>query len=363
MKKVLFVASVARHINAFHMPYIKWFKSQGFIVDAATSEDENIQLLDHHYNISIERNPINKKNINAYTQLSKIIFEGEYDIVHCHTPVASMLTRIAARKMRKKGTSVFYTAHGFHFFKGAPIFNWLIYFPIEWICSFFTDVLITINKEDFEFAKKYMHAKKVEYVPGVGIDTDRIKNVSVDRKQKREELGILPCETAVLSVGELNDNKNHETVVRAISKLSDQNLVYIICGTGEKHTYLKNLAEELGVKLILTGFRNDVVEICKACDIFAFPSYREGLPVSAMEAMYMGLPVVASDIRGVRDLIEDRKNGFLCNPFDSDTFYEKIAFLADNKKICEEMGLANKEKVKGFSMEKVLGMMKEIYNL
>ena len=363
MRKVLFVASVARHINAFHTPYLKWFKSQGFIVDAATSADENIQLSDHHYNISIERNPISKNNITAYRQLSKIISEGEYDIIHCHTPVAAMLTRLAARKIRKRGTKVFYTAHGFHFFKGANIINWLVYFPVEWISSFFTDVLITINKEDYYFAKKYMHAKKVEYVQGVGIDTDKIKNVSVDRKQKRGELGILPCETAVLSVGELNDNKNHETVIRAIGKLNYKNITYIICGTGEKDSYLKSLAEEYGVKLILMGFRNDVVEICKSCDIFVFPSKREGLPVSVMEAMAAGLPIVCSDVRGNVDLVKDGENGFLCKATDADEFAEKIRKLVDDKSLLLEMGIKGKETIQGFSLEKVIEKMYTIYGL
>ena len=361
MKKVLFVASVARHINAFHTPYIKWFKSQEFIVDAATSADEDIQLLDHHYNISIERNPINKNNINAYTQLSKMISEGEYDIIHCHTPVASIITRLAARRVRRKGTKVIYTAHGFHFFKGAPLFNWLIYFPIEWICSFFTDVLITINKEDYAFAKKYMHAKKVEYVPGVGIDTDRIKNVSVDRKRKREELGIKDDEIVVLSVGELNENKNHETVIKAISKLNNRNLVYVICGIGKKDKNLKNLAKELGVKLILTGFRNDVIEICKACDIFAFPSRREGLPVSVMEAMAAGLPVVCSNIRGNVDLVKNGENGFLCNVTDADAFSEKIRILIASRELCKEISEKNKVSIQNFGKEIVGQEMKRIY--
>lgn len=361
MKKVLFVASVARHINAFHTPYIKWFKSQGFIVDAATSADESIQILDHHYTISIERNPINKNNINAYTQLSKIIFEGEYDIVHCHTPVAAFLTRMAARKTRKKGTKVIYTAHGFHFFRGAPLINWLIYFPVEWISSFFTDILITINKEDYNFAKKYLCAKQVEYVPGVGVNTEKVDNVIVGRDAKRSEFGIKAGETVILSVGELNANKNHEAAIRAIAQLKEKNVTYLICGEGNKKEYLKSLAKELGVKLILAGHRKDIGEILKCADVFVFFSRREGLPVAVMEAMAAGLACVVSEIRGNTDLIHEGKGGYLVNSDNIMGMADAIEKLIGDKQLRQEMGEYNISALQPFVLKNVKKQMEKIY--
>ena len=180
----------------------------------------------------------------AYKTVKKLCDANAYDIIHCHSPIGSVIARLGARSARKKhGTRVIYTAHGFHFFKGAPLLNWLMYFPVEWICAHFTDTLITINREDFARAKKYMRAKKIEYVPGVGIDTEKIFSLEADRDEKRKELGIGEDEIAVLSVGELNENKNHETVLRAIGMMEGEKPTYVICGTGPKKEALTALAE------------------------------------------------------------------------------------------------------------------------
>jgi len=363
MKKVLFVASVTRHFKAFHLPYLEMFKNNGYKVEIASNGEDEVPFCNKHHQVDFQRSPLKKDNIKAYYELKKISSEENYDIIHCHTPVAAMLTRMAARKMRKKGTRVIYTAHGFHFFKGAPLKNWLIYLPFEWLCSFLTDILITINTEDFEFAKKHLHAKQTEYVHGVGIDTEKFKNIEVDREKKREELGIPKDSFAVLSVGELNDNKNHETILRAIAKIDRKDIVYVICGQGNKKEYLENLAKVLGLeeRLILAGFRKDVVEIYKCCDLFAFPSKREGLPVSVMEAMASGLPCVVSDIRGCRDLIKSGKNGFLCNPMDIEAFAKKLNELHEYSINRKNMGVCSQGIIKEFSLDKVKVEMEKVY--
>ena len=363
MKKVLMVASVTVHIKAFHLPYLELFKNNGYIVEVASNGEEKIPFCDKHHQIDFQRSPLKKDNIKSFLELKRIINEGNYDIVHCHTPVAAMLTRLAARKARKKGTRVIYTAHGFHFFKGAPLKNWLIYFPVEWVCSFFTDTLITINTEDFEFAKKHLHAKRTEYVHGVGIDTDKFKNIEVDRDKKREDLGIPKDSFAVLSVGELNDNKNHETILRAIARLDRKDIIYVICGQGNKKEYLKNLAKELGMeeRLILAGFRTDVAEIYKCCDIFAFPSLREGLGMEALESMASGLPVIGSNIHGINDYLIDNETGFKCSPLNVEAFVDLIQKLANDKGLRDRIGVNNKEYVNKFSLENSISRTKEIY--
>ncbi|MTL19379.1 glycosyltransferase, partial [Turicibacter sanguinis] len=228
-KKVLFVATVVKkHINVFHLPYLKWFQEQGFETHVAARDDFNgevcyIPHCDKHFNIPFERSPLNKNNISSYRQLTKIINKNQYEIIHCHTPIAAMLTRFAAIKARKKGTRVIYTAHGFHFFKGAPIINWLIYFPVEFICSFFTDILITINQEDYRLAKKVMKAKQVQYIAGVGVDIKKFKNTNVDRDKKRKEIGVPEDAIMLLSVGELNKNKNHEVIIEALKNINNLN--------------------------------------------------------------------------------------------------------------------------------------------
>lgn len=363
MKKVLFVASVAGHIRAFHLPYLKWFKEQNFVVDVAAGGDGEVDFTDKKYDLLIKRNPFSKDNIKAYIQLKKIIDEGNYSLIHCHTPVAAFLTRIAAQKTRKKETKVVYTAHGFHFFKGAPIINWLVYFSIEWLCSFFTDVLITINLEDYSFAKKHLHAKNIEYVPGVGINTAIVFNSVVDKTEKRRELGLPENDTVLLSVGELNDNKNHEVVIRAISELGRDDITYAICGNGKNKESLEKLAKELKIehKVHLLGFRTDVIEIYKCSDIFVFPSKREGLPVSVLEAMAAGLPCVVSKIRGNVDIIKDSSGGYLFSPDDTEKIAETIDFLAGNNALRENMGRYNMQEVCTYDIENVKKKMTDIY--
>ena len=234
-KKVLFTATVVKtHINVFHLPYLKWFKEQGYEVHVAAKNDFInepciIPNCDKHYDINFARFPFSKANIKAYKQLKKLIQENNYDIIHCHTPVAGVLTRLAAKN--NKNTTVIYTAHGFHFFKGAPLINWLIYYPVERFCAGFTDKLITINREDYERAKRFKLRKngKVYYVPGVGIDLEKIQNLKVDVKQKKAELCIQENTPVLLSVGELNKNKNHEIVLQALNKIKDKNFIYLIC--------------------------------------------------------------------------------------------------------------------------------------
>ncbi|MBE7011634.1 MAG: glycosyltransferase family 4 protein [Ruminococcaceae bacterium] len=363
MKKVLFVASIAVHIKSFHIPYLNYFKDNGYETYVATRDENGVTECDKNIKIPFERSPFKKNNFIAYRKLKKLIKSESFDIIHCHTPVAAFLTRLAARKARKKGTKVIYTAHGFHFFKGAPFLNWLIYFPVEWISSFFTDVLITMNEEDFAFAKKHLHAKRTEYVHGVGINKEKFSNSFNEKLNKRSDIAVPDDAVMLFSVGELNKNKNHEKIVRALSGINDKNIHYCIAGSGNNESYLKKIADELGVEdqLHLLGYRDDIDELLGCADIFCFPSYREGLPVSVMEAMAMGLPCVVSEIRGNKDLIENEKGGFLCNPSDVNSFKEKIKILLNDKELCKKFGEFNKEKVKIYTLDYVEKEMIKIY--
>lgn len=364
-KKVLFTATVVKtHINVFHLPYLKWFKEHGYEVHVAAKNDFInepciIPNCDKYYDIKFARFPFSKVNIKAYKQLKKLIQENNYDIIHCHTPVAGVLTRLAARD--NKNTTVIYTAHGFHFFKGAPPLNWLIYYPVERFCARFTDKLITINKEDYERAKRFSLRKngKVYYVPGVGINLEKIQNLKVDIKQKKKELGISKNMPILLSVGELNKNKNHEAVLQALSKLKDKNFIYLICGRGVLKEYLERKIQELHLenKAKLLGYRSDVIKILKTADLFIFPSKREGLPVSVIEAMAAGLPVIASNVRGNRDLIP-KENLFESEDVAALTNLIKKQLEAIENKELKKVDYANLEQ---YSLKNVLKQMTEIY--
>ena len=314
---VLYVATVVKtHIMQFHVPYLKMLKDEGWSTAVAARNDYDdpkdckIPYCDRYFDIPISRNPFEFTNIRAYKQLKKIINQGDYDIIHCHTPMGATLARLAARKARKRGTKVIYTAHGFHFYKGAPFINWLIYYPVERILAHLTDVLVTINNEDYERAKKFK-AGKIEYIPGVGIDTGKFRPDYVDKSDKRAELGLSDDSFVLLSVGELTKNKNHRLVLDALGVLKSigklDNIHYIVCGSGALYTSLELYAEALGIQehVLFLGYRYDVNEIYNASDVFVFMSYREGLPLSMIEAMASGLPIICSKIRGNIDLVED----------------------------------------------------------
>lgn len=370
--KALFVATVVKtHINVFHLPYIKMFKNSGWETavcarnDFPKKEDCVIPNCDKFYDLPFERNPFKLNNIKVLKKLLSLIKKEKYDIIHCHTPTGGVLARLVALFAGNKNTKVIYTAHGFHFYKGAPKKNWLLYYPVEWFCSFFTDTLITINKEDFEFAKRHMHAKEILYVPGVGVDTEKFKNVNCDKIEKRKELNIPENATVLLSVGELIVRKNHEIIIKALKEIDNPDIHYLIVGAGEIEDYLKKLTQEncLDKNVHFLGYRKDICEICKAADIFCFPSLQEGLPVALMEAMSVGMPVICSEIRGNTDLIENDKGGYLCKATDFSAFAERIMSLARDKTKRENMSEVNLKNVKMFDIENVKNLMRKIYGV
>ena len=356
---VVTVGGTMRFFNGFIGELIK----DGHTVDIACND--SISPVSNFYleagckihTIEVFRSPLNKRNLAAIKQLRQLVEKNKYDIVHCHTPVAAMCTRLACRKARKNGTKVFYTAHGFHFYKGAPLKNWMLYYPVEKICSHFTDVLITINQEDYVLAQKKMKAKRVEYVPGVGIDLTKFGQAAVDKSAKRKELGIPEEATLLLSVGELNENKNHETVIRAIADMP--NVHYVIAGKGSLQEHLQGVIDELNLatRVKLLGYRKDIEELCAAADVYAMPSFREGLSVALMEAMASGLPCVVSKIRGNTDLI-DEMGGALFDPHSAEDCQSAIKMLLDLD--FAQMGEYNREKIKRFSLDVVNEQMMDI---
>lgn len=373
-KQVLILASVASMIDQFNMQNIKILKEMGYKVHVAcnftegnTCSDEQIYALRiklselgvKFYQIDFKRNIIDlPQNILAFKQVHRLVNKNKYEFIHCHSPIGGVCGRLVAKKTK---TKVIYTAHGFHFFKGAPFINWLIYYPIERMLARYTDVLITINKEDFNRAKKFM-SKNVEYIPGVGIDIGRINNVEVDIKAKRQELGVPEDSLILLSVGELNKNKNHKVVIKALAKLGNKKIHYLICGQGRLKEFLGDISKELGVEkqVHLLGFRNDIPEICKMSDVFVLPSFREGLSVALMEAMACGMPVVCSDIRGNSDLIENGNGGYLVKPGDIKGFEKVIGMLSVDVELRNKLAKFNREKIKMYSIENINSYTKKI---
>lgn len=366
-KKVLFVASVYRHLTAFHLPYIKYFQRNGYVVYAAAGEDmkvrEELEALNVHcIDIAFSRSPVSKDNIAAYKQLKKLFSEMTFELVHVHTPVAALLTR-RAFQVAKHGKIV-YTAHGFHFFDGSPKQNWLIYYTAEKIAAKWTDHLITINKEDYISAQKLLPNDQISNVHGVGVEFDTVRLSEEEKAKLRQEIGLIEDHVMIAFVAELNANKNHQFLLRNWSKLKDNIPQAALCiiGTGELEQQLKKFVKTENLQDVhFLGYRNDVPSLLQISDIVTLLSYREGLPKSIMEAMVEGLPCVVTNTRGLRDLISDEKNGYVVNHGDEDALVNAFGRLVESKQLRETMGGEAKELVKPYLLENVLMEYVEIY--
>lgn len=320
--KVLIISNVITMINQFNMNNIDILQSMGYEIHVACNLRETsfspIEVIDK-YKGQLEKKGIIVHQVDfgrrfaAYKtlpkcieQISEILKTGGFKFVHCHSQVACLCGRIAARRNDVKSIC---SIHGFMFYKGAPKKYWALFFPIEAVQARYTDVLILTNKEDYNTARRYFRPRKIYYVPGVGVDVDRLDNTHIDRDNFRQELGLKPNEKMILSAGELSTRKNHEVVIRALSKINNNSYKYYICGQGDKEAYLKNLASELHVKdqVIFLGFRTDLDKLYKASDLFVHPSIQEGLSVVLMEALASRIPTLCSQIRGNTDLITDER--------------------------------------------------------
>ena len=303
--------------------------------------------------------------MSAYKQLVEFIKQEKIDYIHCNTPTGGILGRLAGKKCMVK--KVIYQAHGFHFYKGSPKKNWLVYYPVEKWLAKYTDALITINKEDFELASKKFRLRnngKVYYVAGVGIDSKQYLSDGKLRDEKRAELNLKASDIALISMGDLIERKNYETAVRAVAEAKNKNIQYFICGRGPEEEKLKNLCASLGVEnqVHFLGFRSDIKELLNASDIFLFTTKQEGLPRSMMEAMASGLPCIASKIRGNTDLLENTDGGYLCESTDYKDFAEKINIFANDKNLRENAGKSNLITIQKFSTDTVSKDLKEIYS-
>jgi glycosyltransferase EpsD len=365
MKKVLFIATVDSHILNFHVPYLKWFKEEDFKVHVASNGNSAISFVDVKYNIPFERSPYKIKNFKAYKQLKKIIAENGYKVIHCHTPMGGVLTRLAVRKERKKGTKVLYTAHGFHFYKGAPLKNWLFYYPIEKWLSKYTDCLITINKEDYEIANSFW-AKSVRHINGVGVDLNKFAPQAMESKIKlRKQYGFNNDDFILFFAAELNYNKHQDLLLKVVTELKDKipQIKLLLAGNGDKKEFYKELAENLNVEkyVYFLGHRNDVPNLLSLADVAVSSSRREGLPVNVMEAMAVGLPLVVTNCRGNRDLVRDGENGYVVEIDDVSGFVNAIERLYRSKELRRRFSGGNIDFVRKYALDSILSEMAKIY--
>ena len=364
-KKIMVVATTDNMIWQFLIPHIQHLQRLGNTVECVCAKtgfwfDELQTKYGFVLNeINFARNPIKPQNIKGFKQLVNLQKQEKFEVIYCQQPVGGVMGRKLAKKFH---LPCIYTAHGFHFYKGCPLINKLVYKPIEKHYAKCTTALITINNEDYAAAKGFK-AKSVYKINGIGVDLTKYSSPeNFNRTEFRKSLGLDENDFVVLSIGELNKNKNTCRLLEIFKNIENKNVKYLVCGQGplmDKYNQYIN-ENHLNDCVKMLGFRKDIPEILAASDAFIMPSLREGLPKSMMEAMSAGLPLLGSKIRGITDLIGD-KGGLLFNPTQNQEIKAAIEKLADNKDLCKEYGDRNREYVKNFSIDVVIQQLEEIY--
>lgn len=369
MKRLLITSTDLMMIQ-FLVPHVRYLSEHGFQVDIGCSEVggrmEDVReavagFAGNVYPLRLERSPFSPANRRGYGDLRRLLKKEHYDIIWTNEPVMGVMTRLAARSSRKKGTKVVYMCHGFHFYKGAPLPSWLIYYPIERLMSHHCDAIVTMNQEDSLRARSFS-CKKIYKIPGVGVDLEKFRPPAAKdvRGEKRKELGIPEDAYVLLSVGELTTRKNQTVALSAMEKLRDPSVHYVLCGRGDRQPELEAQARSLGLadRVHFLGYRMDVAQIYRMADCFVFPSLHEGLPFALMEAMYCGLPIVCSRIRGNVDLIDDPEGGILCDTHSADSFCQALKDIRHRN--LPDMATHNVNKMQEFDLRNVAVLLSGI---
>lgn len=367
MKKVLIVATVQSHIAQFHKAFIKALKENNYLVHVAAKnnlDEKNglkLEEPDKTFDIPFSRSPFSFRNIKAYKQLKELILKNKYDIIHCHTPMGGVLTRVAAKKSKAK---VFYTSHGFHFYKGAPIKNWLLYYPIEKKLSKNTDIIFTINEEDFQRANKKFNKTKIIKTNGVGFNIQRLTNIT--EFNICELFPNVKTHFVITLIGELNDNKNQKFVIEALGNILIQktNIIVLIVGNGPNSDKLLKIINKnkLENNIKLLGYRTDISGILNKTDVVISASKREGLGQNIIEAMFTGKIIMASNVRGHRDLIIDGQNGFMFNLKNKKEITSKFLYILENYNDLNNIKINAKNDSLKYKETEVNSKMISIYN-
>lgn len=366
---ILLITTIGGFLPKFLMQDVRMLQEMGYTVHYASNFDKPVYECDREelekqgiicHPIPIEKSPLAvTANLTALRQLSRLVKEENIRIIHCHNPVGGVLGRMTGIHQ----PYIIYTAHGFHFYKHAPWINWMIFYPVERLLAYRTDQLITINHEDKAVSEHFRLRKNgcTAMIPGVGLDTQRFTPDPARRQQYREALDVEEEEYLFLSVGELNGNKNHETVIRAFAKLDCGRAKLIICGEGIERKKLECLIGQLSLsgRILLPGYCTEIERYYRSADCFLFPSVREGLGMAALEAMACGLPVIAGDNRGTREYVFD--NGILCKPKDIDAYTAAMKAVMEHPKQAAVMGKRSREIALGFSRSRTDKVMRGVY--
>ena len=381
-KNILILTTVSGFLCKFEIENVKLLQQLGYIVHYATNMKEQHYYFDENelkelgvqtHHIDIERSPyMLRANKRALSRLIEIIQIHNIQTIHAHTPVGGLLSRLAVRRLKERKLKSIYTAHGFHFYKGAPLLNNTIYYYVEKKLARHTDILIVINDEDYQNAKKLrLRANgKVHKIEGAGLDLDKFQPLSEEQRDKqRNKLGLKKDDFFALSIGELNANKNQEIILKTLAKkrqviTNAKSFKYGICGDGFLEEQIESTVQQLKLEdmVILLGYQKNVSAILGCADCLIFPSKREGLGMVGLEALAMQIPVIASDNRGTREYMQHTKNGYVCEYNDIEGFAQGIDYIMNlTKQQQKEMKEHAKNCVKRFDKKIIAQKMKAIY--
>lgn len=368
MKKVLYVATVDVHIRTFHLPYLKLLHDNGYEVHVATNGDEQFPNCDVKHQICIERSPFKLNNLKAIKQLKKIIEKEKFDLIHCHTPMGAVVTRLAANKARRKyGTRVIYTCHGFHFYKGSSFFNWLLFYPIEKYLSKYTDTIVTINKEDYNLAKEKFskRCKDIKYLPGIGVDNSKF-NYSISEKEKKQlfdELKLSEHDFIIIYPARLCPDKNQLLLINFIKELKNKNIKLLLPGRDEYNGYYQKYVKDNNIKNVyFLGHRADISKLLNISNLLIASSIREGFGINLVEALASHIPVIAVDNRGHREIVDDGVNGFIIKN-NLEDLINKFNMIYNNTDLYNKLKANSYESVKKYFLDNSVKEMKIIYDL
>lgn len=369
--KVLLTATVQSHICQFHKPLVEVLHAHGCEVHVAArdnlAEKNGLKLdfVEKVYDVPFARSPKSPDNLKAYKQLKEIIDSEHYDVIHCNTPMGGIVTRLAARKARKYGTKVIYTAHGFHFYKGAPKKNWVVFYPIEKLFSRLTDTLVTITHEDYNLASRKFNCQ-VAHIHGVGVNEKRYFPVSRDEQLAiRRELGFTETQKILLCIGELLPNKNQTMAIRMMRTVARKypDAVLLLAGNGPEKEHLEGEIAACGMQnhVVMLGYCTCLEKYQRIADVLVACSKREGLPLNLVEAMLTGNPVVATVNRGHRELICDGENGYLVPYGDSERMANRCLTLLEDEKLYRQIAEGALETSHHYGAETVKAELEQLY--
>ena len=370
MGKRILITSTDLMMAQCLVPHVLHLAAHGWKVEVVCSDVggrlEELKIIQKEaavvHTARLHRNPANPENILGYYDMKKIISSKKWDVIWTNEPVMGVVTRAAACSVRRRGTKVVYMVHGFHFYKDAPLINWILFYPLEKLFSYVTDYIITVNKEDYFRAGRFA-AKRVEYIHGIGVNPDRLQTDMITMNV-RKKLRIPEKAFLILSVGEINANKNQKVIIDALRYIEDSDIYYILCGRGRNVRRLRKLTRKYGIEgnVRFVDYRKDVVNFYRQADVFALPSYREGLPIALLEAMYCGVPPITSNARGINDVMKNEVTGIVCSPEDGRSFEKAIRVLKNSGELRKQYGENSKKAVEPYMLSLVENRVLELFN-